>query len=151
VIHQGEGLDTGQPVISVPPSPIIVPLGTTLVFAVAATSPRPNCAVPISASDLPAHANFESGNNRFTFMPAEDQKDRSFVIVFTATDCTGQSVTATVNVIVISTGAGGSLQAGQICVPVSKIVFNTAPVNGSCGFATVSLTNAGAGPLRLPL
>src|SRR5207248_2435811 len=61
----------------------------------------------------------------------------------------GQSATATVSVIVISPSVGGSLQSGQICVPVSKIVFNTAPVNGTCGFATFSLINAGAGQLRI--
>jgi hypothetical protein len=143
----GGGL-LGPPIISVPPSPIIIEVGKTLTFMVSATSPVPNCSVSISASGLPAHAGFDASNQRFSFTPSQDQKDRSFVVTFTATDCAGQTATATVTIIVISPDISG-INAGRICVPVTKIFFDTAPVDGSCGFVTVSLTNAGAGTLRI--
>jgi hypothetical protein len=54
-----------------------------------------------------------------------------------------------VTIIVISATPSGVLAPGHICVPVSKVFFDTAPANGSCGFITVSLTNAGAGVLRI--
>jgi len=149
VTTSGEPENIGPPIISVPPSPIIAPTDITLVFGVTATSPRPNCAVPISASGLPDHSSFDPVQNRFSFTPDEDQKDHSFVITFTATDCAGKTATATVTIIVISTNLGGVLAPGHICVPVTKIFFDTAPANGSCGFVTVSLTNAGAGMLRI--
>ena len=149
VTVSGGGGNPGPPIISVPPSPIIIPAGATLVFTVAATSPKPNCLVSISASDLPENARFDAVNKRFSFIPTEDQKDRSFVVTFTATDCAGQTATATVTIIVISATPSGILAPGHICVPVSKVFFDTAPVNGSCGFITVSLTNMGGGVLRI--
>jgi hypothetical protein len=147
-VRGGNG-SPGPPIISVPPSPIIIPVGTTLVFPVVAISQRPNCSVSISASDLPAHASFDPLSNRFAFTPTEDQKDRSFVVIFTATDCSGQNATATVTIIVISATPSGVQAPGHICVPVTKVFFDTAPANGSCGFITVSLTNAGMGVLRI--
>ena len=149
VIASGNNGDSGPPIISVPPSPIIIPVGTLLVFDVAATSPRPDCSLSISASGLPDHASFDALNKRFRFTPTEDQKDRSFVVIFSATDCVGQIATGTVTIIVVSSTTSGELGPGHLCVPVTKIFFDTAPANGTCGFITVSLTNAVAGVLRI--
>ena len=142
-------LDPGPPIISVPPSPIIIQVGSTLVFTVTATSPKQGCLVPIIAPDLPPHATFDVQDNRFSFVPTDDQKDRSFVVTFTGTDCIGQTVTGVVTILVISGDVGGNLLQGRICVPVTKVFFGTASINGSCGFMTVSITNAGAGTLKI--
>jgi hypothetical protein len=138
----------GPPIISVPQSPLMAEVGKTLNFSVSAASQMSNCPVSIAASDLPAHAGFDALNNQFHFTPSEDQKDRSFVVIFTATDCAGKTATATVTMIVVSPETAG-LRPGRICVPVTKIFFGAAPVDGSCGFVTVSLTNDGAGTLRI--
>ncbi|MEW6207095.1 MAG: choice-of-anchor P family protein [Acidobacteriota bacterium] len=138
----------GPPVISLPPSPLIVKVGDTLTFVVAAISPSPNCQVSIRASGLPNNAGFEPSSGRFNFTPTADQKDRTFVVTFTATDCINQTATGTVTIIVVDAGGGiGSPQ--RVCVPVTRIFFGAAPVNGGCGFVIISVANAGGRTLRV--
>jgi hypothetical protein len=146
ITDQGLG---GPPVISVPPSPIIIKVGDTLGFNVTVSSPKPNCQIRLSISDSPAHATFDASTGHFTFRPTQDQADRSFTVRFTATDCDGEGVSASVFIIVVSDDIGGIGLPGKICLPVSNITFGPTPIGGACGFVMVSLSNAGSGTLKI--
>jgi hypothetical protein len=148
VIAAGNG-KPGPPIISVPPSPIILPAGTTLTFVVAGSSPAQDCRLELSAADLPANGLFDPQNGRFHFTPLDQQIGQSFVVTFIATDCVGQTATGTVTIIVVGGSGGVENQIGRICVPVTKIFFEPTPVNGGCGFIKVSLANPGGGTLRI--
>ncbi|GEM_PF-2471905 len=138
----------GPPVLSLPPSPIVVKVGDTLTFTVAASSPSLNCQVSITASGLPDHAGFEVTSGRFIFTPTADQKDKTFVVTFTANDCIGQKATGTVAIMVIDAeDEDGPPQ--QVCVPVTKIFFGPVAINSGCGFVIVSVANAGGRMLRI--
>ncbi len=143
------GGEIGAPIISVPPSPIIINVGQTLVFSVTGTSPSPSCAVTLSSSGIPSNASFSPTNGRFSFTPTSDQKDKSFVVTFIATDCIGQNATGTVTIIVVGGASGGIGAPGRVCLPVTKIFFGATQANTNCGFITVSLTNEGAGDLTI--
>ena len=136
------------PIISVPPSPIIIPVDRLLTFVVIGTSPVPGCVVRLSSSGGPDHSQFDAFSGRFDFTPTTDQQDKSFLVTFTATDCIGLSASATVTIIVVSP-VGGVIGPGRICVPITKITFGPTPANGSCGFIKVSLTNEGDGNLTI--
>ena len=136
------------PIISVPPSPIIIPVGQLLTFVVTAGSPRANCNVTLSAGGRPDHSEFDGPTGRFGFTPAIDQQDKSFVVTFTATDCGGLTASATVTIMVVSP-AGEVTGPGRVCVPITKITFGPTPTNGSCGFLKISLTNEGKGNLTI--
>ena len=136
------------PIISVPPSPIIIPVGQELTFVVTGTSAVPGCVVRLSSSGNPDHSQFEPFTGRFRFIPTSDQQDKSFVVTFTATDCIALSASATVTIMVVSP-VGGVLGPGRICVPITKLTFGATGVNGGCGFVTVSITNGGAGNLTI--
>lgn len=138
----------GPPVISVPPSPQIVRVGQKLEFGVTATSPSPQCQVTVSVSGLPANSTFDPATGTFSFTPASNQKDKTFVVVFTASDCVNQSASAGVTIIVIG-DAGGGTGPGHLCVPVTKINFAATPAGENCGFVTVSLINAGDAALNI--
>jgi len=146
ITDQGLG---GPPVISVPPSPIIIKVGDSLGFNVTGSSPKPNCLVGLSIFDLPAHATFEASSGHFTFRPTQDQADKSFSVRFTATDCDGEGVSASVFIIVVTDDIGGIGLPGKICLPVSNITFAPTPIGGACGFVMVSLSNAGSGMLKI--
>jgi hypothetical protein len=154
VIQSAGGGELGPPIISVPPSPIVVPVGTTLTFIVIGSSPGPGCHVALSARDLPAHGLFDPPSGRFDFTPVEQQIGESFVSTFIATDCIGQAASGTVTIVVVAAGGGGgggggTLPPGHICVPVTKVFFKAIPVNGGCGFIKISLASVGGGPLRI--
>jgi len=136
----------GPPIISVPPSPLSVRVGDELKFLVAAVSRVANCSVSITASGAPANAAFETTTDQFGFTPTLDQKDKSFLVTFTATDCTGKTAAATVDIMVFDSDASGP---GHVCVPVTKIFFGPTPVNSTCGAVTVTLSNMGGGPLTI--
>jgi putative Ig domain-containing protein/Big-like domain-containing protein len=141
----------GPPIISVPPSPIIIKVGSTVTFTVTGSSPKPNCRVGLSATDLPAHAAFDDSSGRFTFSPTQDQQDKSFTVRFTATDCDGLFASASVFIIVVSDDGdiGGIGLPGRVCIPVSGITFSPTQIGGGCGFVIVSLSNAGLGTLKI--
>lgn len=139
----------GPPIISVPPSPILVPVGTTLVFTIVGTSPSGGCAVGISTSGVPDHASFNSSDGRFRFTPAAEQIDKSFVLTFTATDCVGQTASAGVTIIVVDATVAGVGGPGHLCIPVNKIFFGATPVDKNCGFVTITMSNEGAGDLTI--
>jgi hypothetical protein len=145
----GDTTNPGPPIISVPPSPILVPVGTTLVFTVVGTSPAAGCGVTISASGVPDHASFSPSDGRFRFSPTADQKDQSFVVTFTASDCIGQTATAGVTIIVIDGSVGAVGGPGHICVPVNKIFFGATTVDTNCGFIVLTVTNEGSGNLAI--
>lgn len=149
VVAASGDTNPGPPIISVPPSPILVPVGTTLVFTVVGTSPSGPCAVAISAAGIPDHASFNSGDGRFRFAPTVAQIDRSFVITFTATDCFGQTASAGVTIIVVSGTVGGVGGPGHLCTPVNKIFFGATPVEKNCGFMVITMTNEGSGDLTI--
>jgi hypothetical protein len=136
------------PIISLPPSPMILPVGQIITFTVIGTSPVPGCVVSVSSSGRPDHSQFDAASGRFDFTPAVEQRDKSFVITFTATDCNGQTASSTVTVMVVA-GLGGALGPGRICVPITKLTFGTTPANGGCGFIIISLTNSGEGNLTI--
>ncbi len=145
----GSGIgEIGPPIISVPTSPIIVPAGQTLIFVIIGTSPSPSCQVRLSSSGGPDHSSFDAASGRFDFTPAQDQQDKSFVVTFTLTDCVGQTASGTVTILV-EPSVGGVSGPGRICVPITKIFFGGTPVNSSCGYLIVSLTNEGAGNYQL--
>jgi hypothetical protein len=154
VIQSAGGGELGPPIISVPPSPIVVPVGTTLTFIVIGSSPGQGCHVALSARDLPANGLFDPPSGRFDFTPVEQQIGESFVSTFIATDCIGQTATGTVTIVVVAAGGGGgggggTLPPGHICVPVTKVFFKTIPANGGCGFIKISLASVGGGPLKI--
>ena len=136
------------PIISVPPSPIIIPVGQLLTFVVIGTSPVPGCSISLSSSGGPDNSQFAVLSGRFDFTPAADQQDKSFVVTFTATDCVGLTASGTVTIVVTSP-VGGTIGPGRICVPITKITFNPTPMNGGCGFIKVSITNGGEGNLTI--
>src|SRR5262249_50979972 len=105
----------GAPIISVPPSPIIVRVGDKLGFGVSAISPA-GCPAPITVSDVPDNASFDAAAGKFSFAPTASQAGKVFTVSFTATDCKGQSATAGVTIVVVNPNADGS---GHVCVPVS--------------------------------
>ena len=146
ITDQGLG---GPPVISVPPSPIIIKVGNTLGFNVIGSTPKPNCQITLSVSDSPAHSTFEATTGHFTFSPAQDQADKSFSVRFTAADCDGEAVSASVFIIVVSDDVGGIGLPGKVCLPISNLTFGPTPIGGACGFVTVSLSNAGLGTLKI--
>jgi hypothetical protein len=78
-----------------------------------------------------------------------DQQDKSFTIRFTATDCDGESVSASVLIIVVSSDVGGIGLGGKICLPVTNLTFAPTQIGGGCGFVMISLSNAGLGTLRI--
>jgi len=139
----------GPPIISVPPSPILVPVGTTLVFTVVGTSPSGGCAVGISASGVPDHASFNPSDGRFRFTPAAEQIDKSFVVTFIATDCVGQTASAGVTIIVVDGTVAGVGGPGHLCMPVNKIFFGATPVDKNCGFVVITMSNEGGGDLTI--
>jgi hypothetical protein len=143
----GDG-NPGPPIISVPPSPIIIQVGQLITFVVAGTSPVPGCGVRLSSSGGPDHSQFEPISGKFDFTPTADQQDKSFVVTFAAADCGGLTATATVTIVVVSP-VGGVIGPGRICVPVTKLTFGATPINGSCGFITISLMNEGEGNLTI--
>ena len=136
------------PIVSLPPSPMIIPVGQLLTFTVIGSSPVPGCTIRLSSSGRPDHSQFDAFSGRFDFTPTADQKDKSFVVTFTVTDCVGLTASGTVTIIVVSP-VGGVIGPGRICVPITKIFFGATPVNGGCGFITISLTNEGAGNLTI--
>jgi hypothetical protein len=135
----------GPPVISGPPSPIKVSVDDNLTFTVSAVSPS-GCPTTISASNLPDNATFDPATNKFSFTPAASQKGKVFTVNFTATDCKGQTATATVTILVVNPDATGP---GHICIPVSQMSFGPTPVGGCCGAVTITLSNLGGGPLTI--
>src|SRR6185369_1055873 len=136
------------PIVSLPPSPMILPVGQIVTFSIIGTSPIPGCVVSLSSSGRPDHSQFDAASGRFDFTPSVEQQDKSFVITFTATDCNGQTASSTVTVVIVA-GLGGALGPGHVCVPVTKLTFGPTPANGGCGFITISLTNSGAGNLTI--
>lgn len=156
VVLQSGGDDPGPPIISVPPSPIILPVGDTLEFTVTGVSPVLGCTVQLSASGVPDNASFVASTGQFRFVPQPPQRDRSFLVSFIATDCRNKTATGAVMILVVGNdgggggGGGGGVEGpGRICVPVNKIFFNTLPANSGCGFITVSIMNTGTGVLRI--
>lgn len=153
VTMSGGGGTPGAPIISLPPGSITTHVGESFSFTVIVTG-RPNCPVNLTVSGLPDNATFDPATGTFTFTPSANQKGRLFTITFTGTDCNGQSSTARVNIIVVDASGGGgsgggSAGPGIICIPVTKIFFETAEVNSTCGFMIISISNKGEGALRI--
>ncbi|HXG93715.1 MAG TPA: choice-of-anchor P family protein [Blastocatellia bacterium] len=149
VVVSGPNEKPGPPVISVPPSPVIIAVGNKLDFTVTGASPAAGCAITLSAKELPVNATFDPATGKFSFTPTVDQKDKTLLVTFTATDCVGQTATGSVSIIVVEGATGGIGAKGQICIPVTKVFFEPTPVNGGCGFITITLFNRGSGNLRI--
>jgi len=131
------------PVLSVPPSPRFITVGTTDRFIVTATSQTPNCDTTLAASDVPPGATFDPATGIFTFTPDATQAGMTFHVTFSATDCAGLRSAAIVDEIVVGSGPQTN-PSGNLCVPVSEIVFS----NG-CSAVRVPVTNDGDGDLSL--
>jgi hypothetical protein len=151
VTESGGGGGNAPPIISVPPSPITVAVDDTLTFTVTATTGISNCHVRLSARSVPEHASFAPGTGEFRFTPVASQANQSYTVTFRATDCLGQTSTATVTIVVTSAGGGGGGGGdnGSPCMSVTQVTFSPASVGSSCGFAVVTMTNEGTGTLTV--
>jgi Putative Ig domain len=148
VVNAASDQRPGPPIISVPTMPISVQAGEKLDVNIPVTSPS-NCPVNISVQG-PSNATFDAATGVFSITPTGEQAGRVLFITFTASDCSGQTATATLSIIVKAAGsAGGQAGVGHVCVPVTKVFFDTTAVNGNCGFVIVSLMNEGSGPLNI--
>lgn len=146
VLGGSGGQTANLPVISAPLGPVIITSGTATSFNVSAESPKPNCAVVLTSSTLPANATFNPATGVFSFQPAASQENQSFFVTFTATDCGGQTSTSTVSLVVVpSTGP----LTGSASVPVTKIFFTSIPVGSVSAPITITLNNLGGGTLSI--
>jgi len=148
VINSTSDQRPGAPIISVPTTPVSVNAGEKLDIDIPVTSPS-NCPVNLSVQG-PSNASFDAATGVFSITPTAEQAGRVLFITFTASDCSGQTATATLSIIVKAGGSSsGQAGVGHVCVPVTKIFFDATEVNGNCGFIIVSLTNEGSGPLNI--
>ena len=153
VQSDGGGPDQ-EPDLTVPASPIVIEAGDILEFTVTGRTRKAGCAVALSARDVPPNATFradsgESAIGEFRFASAASQAGHQFVVMFTVNDCEHRAVHKPVTIMVVAPGTRQPRGDGRLCVGVTEIVFAPAGGTKSCSLAKVTLTNSGAGDLRI--
>jgi len=140
----------GDPIVSIPPGPIMLKMVDRLSFAVAGLSQIAGCPVSMTASGMPDLGAASLIADMFTFTPTAAQIGESFIVSFTATDCFGHTRTSSVNIVVIDADSNCVARgAGSIDVVAKRLDFSTSSVNDRSGAATVSIANKGGGSLTI--
>jgi hypothetical protein len=140
----------GDPIVSIPPGPIMLKVVDRLSFAVAGLSQLAGCQTSITASGLPEVGTSSLIADTFTFTPTAAQAGKSFILSFTARDCTGRSRTATVEIVVIDADSNCVARgAGRIDVVAKRLDFTGSKVSDRRGASTLSIANKGGGPLTI--